>query len=154
MTNMKRGIAFAAVVVLLLITACGGAKDGAAAGIVGRWQRTSTAGPGDPNETSAEYIEFRKDGALLGLLRDGDAFWLIWSASYTIAASDKIEVSGTCYKGWERYPCTRAYDLMLEGDTLTITGDYPAEYQRIGDSGPDLPPTLAPPMPSAAPPGG
>jgi hypothetical protein len=48
-----------------LLVACGGtfqigveAADESSAAILGRWQRISQAGPGDPNELSLEYIEF------------------------------------------------------------------------------------------------
>jgi hypothetical protein len=141
-----------------LLVACGGTfqigvegADEASAGLLGRWQRVSPAGPGDPNELSSEYIEFREAGVLLTLLRDADAFWLIGSATYSLTTDDQLQVVGTCYKGWERYACTRTYAFTLAGDSLTISGDGLAEYQRISALDPNLPPTLAPPFPSPTP---
>ncbi len=135
-----------------LLTACIESPDGATAKILGRWQRLSPAGPGDPNEVS-EYIEFRESGVLLSLLRDEgtNEFWLITSATYALTSANQLQVVGTCYKGWERYTCSRTYAIALAGDTLKISGDQEAEYQRIGSLSPNLPPTLAPPMPSPTP---
>ena len=146
-----------ALILSSFLVACGGtfqigveAADETSTGILGRWQRISPAGPGDPNELSAEYIEFREDGVLLTLFKDEgtDTFWLNNSAAYSLSTTRQMEVVGTCYKGWERYACSRTYDIVLAGDSLKVSGDQQAEYQRIGGLSSDLPPTLAPPIPS------
>jgi hypothetical protein len=143
-----------------LLVACGGtfqigveAADESSAAILGRWQRISQAGPGDPNELSLEYVEFRENGVLLTLIKDEGTgqFWLNNSASYAVTSVSQMQVVGTCYKGWERYACSRTYDIVLAGDRLKVSGDQQAEYQRIGGLSPNLPPTLAPPFPSPTP---
>jgi hypothetical protein len=142
-----------ALLLLALFSGCRNTTDKTAAALLGRWQRISPAGPGDPNELSIEYIEFRPEGVLLTLIRDGasDTFWLNNSAAYSLTTSSQMEVVGTCWQGWERYTCTRAYDIALAGDNLKITGDQQAEYQRVGRLSATLPPTLAPPFPSPTP---
>ena len=144
----------------MLLAACGvtfqigvEAVDEARTGILGRWQRISPAGPGDPNELSLEYIEFRENGALLTLIKDEGTgqFWLNNSAAYSLTTVDQMQVIGTCYKGWDRYTCSRTYAIALAGDNLKVSGDQQAEYERIGGLSPNLPPTLAPPFPSPTP---
>ncbi len=148
-----------ALILSSLLGACGGtfqigveAADEASTGILGRWQRISPAGPGDPNELS-EYIEFRESGVLLSLLWDEgpNTSWLTRSATYSLPTASQLQVTGTCYKGWEVYTCTRIYAVVLAGDNLKISGDQQAEYQRISGLSSDLPPTLAPPFPSPTP---
>ncbi len=143
----------------VLLVACGGtfqvgveATGEVSTDILGRWQRISLAGPGDPNELS-EYVEFRESGVLLDLYWDEGAntFWLNRLATYSLTTTSQMDVVGTCYKGWERYTCTRTYTIELAGDSLKISGDGQAEYQRISGLSPDLPPTLAPPFPSPTP---
>ncbi|MCI0625151.1 MAG: hypothetical protein L0387_26495 [Acidobacteria bacterium] len=144
------------VLLLGLATALGGYRDATretAQALLGKWQRISPAGPGDPNELSAEHIEFREAGVLLTLIKDEgtDTFWLNNSATYTVTSSSQMLVAGTCWQGWERYACSRTYSIRLAGDHLTISADNQAEYQRIGEPSLDLPPTLAPPFPSPTP---
>jgi hypothetical protein len=136
---------------LALLTACGRATSDVGQGILGRWQRISPVGPGDPSELSAEYLEFRQDGALLVLLKDMDTFWWINSATYTVTSSAEMQVTGSCWQGWERYACTGTYTLRLSGDELRLSADNEAEYHRIGGLSRELPPTLAPPLPSPTP---
>jgi len=150
-----------ALILLSFLVACGGtfqigveAADEASTGILGRWQRISPAGPGDPNELSLEYIEFRENGVLLNLIKDEGTgqFWLNNnSATYSLPTASQMQVVGTCYKGWERYTCSRTYAIVLAGDNLKISGDQQAEYQRISGLSSELPPTLAPPFPSPTP---
>lgn len=120
--------------------------------IVGRWQRVSAAGPGDPNELSGEYVEFRADGALLWLIKDGENFWLGRAATYAVFAADENEVTGSCYRGYERFTCTKNFELELAGATLKITGEVGvAEYRRIGEASQTVPPELPPPLATPVP---
>lgn len=136
-----------------LSSGCENTADKPAAAILGRWQRVSQAGPGDPNEVSSEYIEFRETGLLLSLIREEvtGVFWQTNTATYTLPTTSQLQVTGSCWRGWERYTCTRVYGMQLNGDRLGITGDGPAEYRRIATLSPNAPPTLAPPFPSPTP---
>lgn len=136
---------------LALLTACARATSDVASDILGRWERISPAGPGDPSELSGEYLEFRQDGVLLVLLKDMDTFWLINSATYTVLSYTEMQVAGSCWRGQERYACTRTYTLSLAGDKLSLSADNQAEYRRVGELSEDLPPTLALPFPSPTP---
>jgi hypothetical protein len=136
---------------LALLTACGKATSDLNQDILGKWQRVSPAGPGDPSELSAEYLEFRPDGVLLVLLKDMDTFWWINSATYTITSSSRMQVTGSCWRGSERYSCARDYTLSLAGDELSLSADNEAQYRRVGELSEELPPTLAPPLPSPTP---
>ncbi|MBL8046173.1 MAG: hypothetical protein JNL09_06515 [Anaerolineales bacterium] len=142
------------VAVLAVVAACA-PQPQAAQEIVGRWQRVSASGPGDPNELSSEYVEFWADGTLLAVAKEETPtetkFWLINSAAYTVKSEDQIEVSGTCWRGWERYTCAKTFQLMLAAGRLTLIGEFTGEYERIGDVSPTLPPTLAPPFATPAP---
>ena len=145
-------LGFLLLLFLAPLSACGHA---AADAILGQWQRVSPAGPGDPNELSAEYIEFRPSGVLLTLIKDDNtgAFWLNNSATYTVTSASQLEVLGSCWRGWERYTCARTYRMRLAGagDELIVTGDNEAAYWLIGELSRDVPPTLAPPFPSPTP---
>jgi len=143
---------------LFLVALLGACRDGTLdtdQAILGRWQRVSLAGPGDPSELSAEYLEFQEAGSLLTLLKDEgtEMFWLIHTATYTVTSTGQMEVTGSCWKGWERSACSRTYSISLTGDELRITADREAVYLRIGGQSRELPPTLAPPIPSPTPQG-
>jgi len=131
---------------LALLMACA-ANSTPEQSIVGRWHRVSAAGPGDPNELSGEYVEFRADGTLLWLIKDEENFWLGRTAAYTVPSANEIEVTGSCYRGYERFTCAKNFALEINGETLKITGELgEAVYQRVGEVGQELPPTLAPPV--------
>lgn len=136
---------------LALLTACARATSDVAQDILGKWQRVSPAGPGDPSELSGEFLEFRQDGVLLVLLKDMDTFWLLNSATYTVTSSSQMQVVGSCWRGRERYSCTRTYTLSLARDELSLSADNEAQYRRVGELSEEMPPTLAPPLPSPTP---
>lgn len=139
--------------ILLVLAACV-PQPQAAQEIVGRWQRVSASGPGDPNELSSEYAEFWADGTLLAVAKEATAtetkYWLINSATYAVKSEEAIEVRGTCWRGFERFTCTKTFQLSLAAGRLTLTGDFTGEYERVGDASPALPPTLAPPFATPA----
>lgn len=145
----KRVWMMAMVAGLTLVAACA-PRPQAAQEIVGRWHRVSASGPGDPNELSSEYIEFWADGSLLAVAKEETPteikYWLITSATYSVKSEAEIEVRGTCWRGFERFTCTKTFQLSLAAGRMKITGDFEGEYERMGDVSPTLPPTLAPPF--------
>jgi hypothetical protein len=121
------------------------------ASIEGRWQRLGASGPGGPHELAGDYLEFREDGELLVLMNDNGRFWLILTAAYRVTAPDQLDVSGTCWRSWENFPCDGRYTVNLFGDQLTLTGEQEAHYRFISAADPERPSELAPPLASPTP---
>jgi hypothetical protein len=119
--------------------------------IEGRWQRLSESGPGGPHEVAGDYLEFREDGELLVLMNDNGRFWLLLTAAYTVTAPGQLDVSGTCWRSWDNFPCDGRYTVNLTGDQLTLTGEREARYLYVGAAGPERPSELFPPVASPTP---
>ncbi|MFO7537780.1 MAG: hypothetical protein R6X32_06935 [Chloroflexota bacterium] len=68
-----------------------------------------------------------------------------------MTAASQIEVTGTCWRSWDRFTCTHSFAIHLTDDRLKITGVNEAEYQRIVEPVQERPSTLAPPFPSPTP---
>jgi len=135
----------------LALSGCGRNAPEATSSITGRWQRLSESGPGGPHELTGDYLEFREDGDLLVLLNDNGRFWLILTAAYTVTAAGQLDVSGTCWRSWEQFPCDGRYTVSLTGDQLTLSGEREAHYRFIGAADPERPSELAPPFASPTP---
>ena len=142
---------------LLASSGCAASTADPASEILGRWQRVGQPGIGEPASLLSEYVEFRENGQLVMLLFDQGPgqFWTTGSERYALVSRDRVQVTGTCWQGWESYECSRVYGFALGGDTLRIFDgpqtERQVEYQRIGTIDKDLPPTLAPPFPSPTP---
>jgi hypothetical protein len=106
-------------------------------------------------EISGDYIEFRENSLLLDLIVDSGNAWITNTATYSIPAADMIQVTGSCFHGWERYACTQTYRLSIGTGQMSIFDETDStrqgEYMYIGTPGPNLPPTLMPPGPSPTP---
>ncbi len=73
----------------------------------------------------------------------------VGTGRYVLTGAHRIDLEGRCWKGYESFPCTRAYHLDVSGDHLTLSAEDGSggqvAYRRIGVVGRELPPTLAPP---------
>ncbi len=140
----------------LVLSSCAPSSDQVATRLPGRWQRVGESGPTEPN-VFLSHLEFRPDGRLIHLLWDQgpQQMWMIGSSQYAVLADNRLELTGDCWRGWERFTCTRTYAVALAGDILRISDEQDSHkmvtYQRFGDLSADLPPTLAPPFPSPTP---
>ena len=147
---------FGFAIVLLTVSGCVRSAAESTSQILGRWQRVGEPGLDEPS-LFAENVEFRQAGQLVILLWDKgpDKVWMIGQGQYELPAGDRIQFTGDCWRGYERYPCTRTYSLLLVGDSLRLSDDeqppHQVAYKRAGAIGPDLPPTLAPPVASPTP---
>jgi hypothetical protein len=81
--------------------------------------------------------------------------WTVNVSHYAVSSDGRVEFSGSCWRGWERYPCTHTYAVSLAGNSLRIADEQDrnrkVQYRRIADLEPEPPPTLAPPFPSPTP---
>ena len=126
--------------------------------IQGRWQRVGEPNVHDPFQgLASEYIELRSNGVLVSLLADSAprTFWTIATGAYSVPQVGQVIVQGKCWQGWQNYDCSRTYRFELNQDHLVIFDNADegrsVEYTRFGPASAELPPTLAPPMPSATP---
>jgi len=142
-----------------LLSGCGAATNSLESALLGRWERVGEPSIGDPLSSLGKHIEFRENGLLVVLLRDeclkcSQAIWTVGTAEYSPIGQNRIQVTGKCWQGWESHSCTQTYRLVVAGDNLTIYDEITGvqdEYERIGEVEESLPPTLAPPFPSATP---
>ena len=124
--------------------------------LLGRWQRVEVGNLTEPY-VFAEYVEFRPGGQLVELLWDPgpQQAWTINVSRYAVVSDGRVEFSGNCWRGWERYFCTHTYAVSQAGTSLRIIDDQDrhktVQYRRIADLEPEPPPTLAPPFPSPTP---
>ena len=152
----KRRALFAFAIMLLTVSSCVRSAAESTSQILGRWQMVGEPGLYEPY-LFAENVEFRQAGRLVILLWDKgpDKVWMIGQGQYELLTGNQIKFTGDCWRGYERYSCSRTYNLLLVGDSLRISDDenppHQVEYRRAGAIGPKLPPTLAPPFPSPTP---
>jgi len=145
--------AFVGFAILLALSSCAPALTENQ--LLGRWQRIEGYLP-EPYR-SAEYVEFRSGGELVELLWDSGSqqAWTINVSRYAVSSAGRIEFSGNCWRGGERYLCTRTYAASQMGNTLRITDEQDQQktvhYRRIADLEPEPPPRLAPPLASPTP---
>ena len=151
-----RRAAFAILVLLLVLSGCAPSSATFTTQLLGRWQRVGERNLTEPY-VFAEYVEFRPGGELVELLWDpgSQRAWTINVSRYAATSDGRIEFSGNCWRGWDRYLCTRTYAVSQMGDALSIADvqdrQKTVEYRRIADLDPEPPPTLAPPFPSPTP---
>jgi hypothetical protein len=149
--------AIAAVIGVALAGAGCARPAGEAAALLGRWQRVGQSGIYEPMALASEFIELRADGQVLILLWDQqpDEWWLVGSEAYSVPERGQLELTGWCWRGQERYSCTRRYRFTLDGDVLHVfegeAGQSGVIYRRLGPPAAEIPPTLAPPMPTPLP---
>ncbi len=146
----------AALAVIVALAGCAYAAAGRESAILGRWHRLAEPNLDDPFQTLAsEYIEFAPNGVLVSLLfdRGPGRFWTATTGEYSVSGADQITISGRCWQGWRSYACSRTYGFTLKEDRLIIFDhkhqERRLEFERIVTASTDLPPTLAPPVPSA-----
>lgn len=144
------------VAILLASSGCAPSRSQLAEQLLGRWQRVGEGSVMEPS-AFAEYVEFRPGGQLVQLLWDAgpQQAWTIDMAHYAVSSAGRVEFSGYCWHGWERYPCAHTYAVSRAGNTLRITDEQDqhktVQYRRIADLEPEPPPTLVPPFPSPTP---
>jgi hypothetical protein len=98
-----------------------------------------------------DEVEFRADGEVWALLHwppgtEGD-LTLNGTATYRLVGKDQIEFVGSCR---HQDPCTGAYTLVQDGDTLHIAdAEASLDLQRAGPPSQARPPAI--PGPSASP---
>ena len=133
--KMKLGCLVAAVMLALMLTACGGNSSNKA--LVGMWKAVDT-------ETQTEYglgIEFTKDGTLrYGLttdvlegLSDGEevedilaGLDMLMTIEYEAKSDTEMEITASALFGLAKEKTTIQYSI--DGDTLTFDG---ATYTRV-----------------------
>jgi hypothetical protein len=148
--------AFVGLAILLALSSCAPSPSQFTEQLLGRWQRVGNGYLPEPY-ISAEYVEFRSDGQLVELLWDSrpQQAWTINVSHYAVSSDGRMEFSGNCWRGRDRYSCAHTYTVSRLGDTLRISDEQDqqktVQYRRIADLEPEPPPTLAPPFPSPTP---
>jgi hypothetical protein len=144
------------VAIFLVSSGCTPSPTQLASQLLGRWQRVGENSLSEPY-VFAEYVEFRPDGQLIELLWDPgpQQAWTVNVSHYAVSSNGGVEFSGSCWRGWERYPCAHTYAVSQAGASLRIVDKQDrnknVQYRRIADLEPEPPPTLAPPSPSPTP---
>lgn len=138
------------------LTACGIFSPDPSHAIIGRWQRVSETGMGEPDWLLSKFIEFRENGVIISLLHDlaPDEFWSTGTGEYRFGEQDQIYFAGNCWQSRQRYACTRLYRYSLDSDRLRISNEsntLRVEFKRVSAIEMQPPPTLAPPFPSPMP---
>jgi len=161
MQSFSRRCALVRFAGLLALAAC--ALPSTAAALPGRWQRLPPgAGAdtfvGDPLASLAQdVLEFRDQGVLADLLLTPPAGGAdtVTTGRYALVDPAHLQITGRCWQGFASHSCAQTYRFTLTGDHLTLFGGPGTagqlDYQRVGPAAAALPPTLAPPQPSAAP---
>jgi len=124
--------------------------------VVGRWKLQGKPGLNVPNSFfwfSMDYLEFRDDGTVWGLMRwppgDGDEIRLNKMAQYTLRGENRIEFVGSCR---HQDPCTDVYTLTRTAGTLQIfDGSNTLTLQWVAPPAKTLPPPAPGPAPSPRP---
>lgn len=143
---------------VILMAGCKASTSDLSNKFLGRWHRAGQPGVSDPLGTLAsEYIEFYPNGILASLLfdREPGLYWTTMTGEYLISEPDTVTIQGKCWQGWKSFDCSGVYRFSLRGDTLSIF-DVDSEqdkvmYQRVGDIGTELLPTIIPPMATSDP---
>ena len=125
--------------------------------ILGRWEVVQQEAISVPNSFfwfSMDYVEFRVDGTVWGLIAwppgsESDDLRLNKTAQYTLTADSQIEFVGSCR---HQDPCTGVYTLALTADALQIFDtNGTLNLKRVALPGKSVPPTVIGPAPSATP---
>ena len=148
---MRRKILGLAAISMVLLGACGGSNSPAQA-VIGRWQIVQDTTLYEPYLFSHD-IELRSGGEWIVLVIDQDRSYTIQADHYTLKAGDRIEVTGWCWKGYDRFECSGEFNFGVDAKTLNIFDDagHSAVYKRVGDIGSSVPPTLVPPFATPVP---
>ncbi len=140
----------------VLVSGCGNEVTGSSPDILGRWEVINNQGVSVPNSFFwfvIDYVEFRDDGTVLGLMGwppdGGSEIRLNKTAEYSLVNEHQIEFVGDCrHQG----PCTGVYTITLKEDRLQIfDADGTLDLKRIAPPSKDLPPTAIGPSPSPTP---
>ena len=156
MPPFHRRSVFVVLAIVLEFSGCAPSPAELASQLLGRWQRVGENGLSEPY-VFAEYVEFRPGGQLVELLWDPgpQQAWTVNVSHYAVSSDGRVEFSGDCWRGWERYPCAHTYVVSQAGTSLRIVDEQDrnkkAQYRRIADLDPEPPPMLAPPFPSPTP---
>jgi hypothetical protein len=137
-------------------SACQPAPANPAERIQARWQVDDSQGMNVPHSFfwfTMDYIEFRPDGTIWGLMgwppgEDGD-LRLNVTGEYALVGGDQIEFVGAC-----RYedPCTGRYTLTFQGDSLELSGaGSRLLLKQAGPPSKEAPPPPPAPAPSPTP---
>jgi len=148
---------FVFIIFLLELNGCGNVASNPSPDILGRWQVIGKHGLSVPHSLfwfSMDYIEFREDGAALGLMTwppdsASDDIRLNKTGRYTLTGANQIEFVGSCR---HQDPCTGVYTLTRTADTLKIADAGRALNLRwVGPPAQTLPLPAPGPAPSPTP---
>jgi len=100
-----------------------------------------------------DYVEFREDGTVWGLMDwppdGGDEIRLNVTGAYFRRDDGTIEFVGTCR---HEDPCTGTYEAVLKDDTLLLSSsEARLELERAGPPSQRPPPEVMGPSPSPTP---
>ena len=147
------GLSFA----VLFVLACACSSDVPSdRSILGRWRVDDVRGMNVPNSffwSSLDYVEFRDDGSVLGLLDwppdGGTVVRLNATAEYRLLGEDQIEFVGACR---HRDPCAGVYTIEWKDAGLRIYHeDGDLVLTLVGPPSDELPEPIPGPMASPTP---
>ena len=140
----------------VLISGCSNKVTGSSPDVLGRWKVIKNQGVSVPHSFFwfiIDYVEFRDDGTVLGLMEwppdGGNEIRLNKTAKYSLVNEHQIEFVGDCrHQG----PCTGVYTITLKADRLRIfDAEDQLDLKRVGSPSKELPPTVIGPSPSPTP---